>query len=97
VADRLLIDQILIGTGQAEMSREAAENMADRVIAAMEQLLKAGRYVRLPGIGRLTSQKKPHWVPGHKGKRAFEKRTVKLADPAVLERGEPYDTQGTLS
>ena len=93
MADRFLIDQIAAGG----VGREDAEDMADRVLTAMAEMLMAGLYVRLPGIGRLTSQKKPTWVPGYRGKRAFVKRTVRLADPAVLERGEPYDTKGTLS
>lgn len=87
MADRLLVDQIEAGG----LDRAAAEDAADRVLVAMAQLLQAGRYVRLPGLGRLTSHERPAWVPGLRGKRAFLKRTVRLASPGVLSRGEPYE------
>ena len=87
MAEKFLVDQ-LEANG---LARADAADAADRVLAAIAQMLQAGRYVFVPGVGKLVSHEAPTWVPGCRGKRAYLRRAVRLKSPAVLSRGEPYE------
>jgi nucleoid DNA-binding protein len=85
-ADRTLIAAIVAGGVEAV----DAEDMVNRVLSAIAELLVTGKSVGI-GVGRLSAPNKPVWVPGSNKRRARVQRKVALRNPAIIEKGEPYD------
>jgi len=87
VAERTLIEA-LVARG---VCAEEAPAAADAVLGAILDVLRAGKTVGIPDVGRLAAPSKPVWVPGSSKRRAREQRKASLRHGAIIEKGEPYD------
>lgn len=91
-ADPLIVAEMVA----AGMSQDEACAAVDRVFAAIPVVLRAGKGVTLPGVGRLVAPRKPVWMPGTTKTHAREQRKVGLQRGEIIEKGEPYAVTGNL-
>lgn len=91
-ADPLIVGQLV----EAGMEPGDARAAVERVFAAIPAVLRTGKGVTLPGVGRLVAPRKPVWLPGTVKTHAREQRKVGLQRGEIIEKGEPYAVTGTL-
>lgn len=85
-ADPLIVGQLV----EAGMEPDDARAAVERVFAAIPAVLRTGKGVTLPGVGRLVAPCKPAWMPGSRKTHAREQRKVALRNAVIIEKGEPY-------
>ena len=91
-ADPLIVAEMVA----AGMGQDEACAAVDRVFAAIPAVLRTGRGVTLPGVGRLVAPRKPVFLPGTVKTHAREQRKVTLKGGIIIEKGEPYAIAGNL-
>lgn len=91
-ADPLIVGQLV----EAGMEPADARAAVERVFAAIPAVLRTGKGVTLPGVGRLVAPRKPVFLPGTVKTHAREQRKVALKGGIIIEKGEPYAIAGNL-
>ena len=91
-ADPLIVGQLV----EAGMEPADARAAVERVFAAIPAVLRTGKGVTLPGVGRLVAPRKPVFLPGTVKTHAREQRKVTLKGGIIIEKGEPYAIAGNL-
>lgn len=87
-----MIDKQLINAIAADgIPHEDAEDMAKRVFAAILGLLKDGRMVGIPNVGRLGFSKPKVTEAGFPPGMVRERVKVRLQNPVIILEGQPYE------